>query len=298
MDDDIFGEKAKDSEWDGAEVFGTSNTAPTAAAVPPPNKAARAVSPQPDVSYNGDIHGDSPSGAPEPMQAESDIPPIERSKHWYHISHWGYLFDVNTTDVLKRMLKTIWPLGPSFWHHMGTNPDYYGPFWIAVTLAFCTALTGNLGEYFASLICSYNNGTLPYFARVESAGIASATFLGWTFLLPLIFWGLFKWWKVKDSHLKNLVCLFGYSLAPYLPMSFICLIPHDYARWVAVCVGCAFNVSFLVLAIFQLLKEDHMIKALPTCVGAAALSVGLGFGLKFYFWSFTSCVTPAPGSTA
>lgn len=287
--DDIFGEKAThDADWDGDVVFGEE--------APPANMefqeipATGAGASAPTSASAASVAAPPPADFDAPIQPEEapDVVPPERGKHWYQVSHWAYLFDVNTYDVLKRMLKTFVPIGPTFWDQIGDNPDFYGPFWITSTLIFFTAASGNLGAYLAAALADeQSSGSDDFHYRFEVVGVGAGVLYAWTFGIPFIFWGLFKWWKV-GTHLKHLICLFGYSLTPYLPISFLCLIPSDLGRWIAVGLGCLISTWFVVSGIFLQLKTDHMVKALPVCLGVIAIGLALALGLKLYFWDYTS----------
>ena len=61
-------------------------------------------------------------------------------------------FDVDTDDVMKRVLWSVLPRpGGStanfFKSKIRAKPDLYGPFWICVTLIFSMAIAGNIASY-------------------------------------------------------------------------------------------------------------------------------------------------------
>lgn len=59
-------------------------------------------------------------------------------------------FDVDTKDVVARMGSSIrGPIKADFLETTHDQPDLYGPFWIATTLIFVTAVAGNYADYIA-----------------------------------------------------------------------------------------------------------------------------------------------------
>lgn len=98
----------------------------------------------------------------------------------FSLGYYQHLFDVSTKDVLRRLLKAVFPLGEPMFDRDGvTKPDLYGalssprsvccsniclcsftftrslclsfvsagPFWICTTLIFLIGATGNMAEY-------------------------------------------------------------------------------------------------------------------------------------------------------
>ena len=61
-----------------------------------------------------------------------------------HRSH----FNVDTADVLNRMKDSVVCIfKPDFLERIGDSPDLYGPFWIATTLVFLSAVAGNIAAW-------------------------------------------------------------------------------------------------------------------------------------------------------
>jgi len=53
-------------------------------------------------------------------------------------------------DVLWRVTSSFFgPFKPDFMATTMSNPDLYGPFWIATTLVFVTAVAGNYADFVA-----------------------------------------------------------------------------------------------------------------------------------------------------
>ncbi|CAE7212398.1 YIPF1 [Symbiodinium sp. KB8] len=51
--------------------------------------------------------------------------------------------------------------------------------------------------------------------------------------------------SVDSINFKQVICVYGYSLTPMIPMSVICLIPLSIFRWLAVLAGLGISLVFL-----------------------------------------------------
>ena len=72
------------------------------------------------------------------------------SAAFWTIAYYQPLFDVDTVQVLNRVKGSLLPRPRgAFFELIAANPDLYGPFWVATTLIFAMAITGNLASYFA-----------------------------------------------------------------------------------------------------------------------------------------------------
>lgn len=124
-------------------------------------------------------------------------------------------FDVDTVDVQQRLTRALVPFkkNPSFAELIASSPDAYGPFWLSTTLVFCLASCSNVASFMdftgASSEWAYD------FSRLASAyTLVEAFLLG----LPLLLWLLGKYLSVPMT-LSFLVCLYGYSMAVFIPAS-------------------------------------------------------------------------------
>lgn len=147
-------------------------------------------------------------------------------------------FDVNSADVAKR-LKQIFVPSNSSDPDFANNPDYYGPMWIATTAVIFMAATGN----FALLI----DGT-PHMTDFTLASVAAGIVYGMLVFVPAATYALlyFTGQPVMETiDFKHFICVYGYSLAPLVPVSCLCLIPNGIARWVFCGIGLALSMAFL-----------------------------------------------------
>eukprot|EP00585_Thalassiosira_rotula_P005921 CAMPEP_0196133614 /NCGR_PEP_ID=MMETSP0910-20130528/2766_1 /TAXON_ID=49265 /ORGANISM="Thalassiosira rotula, Strain GSO102" /LENGTH=401 /DNA_ID=CAMNT_0041393357 /DNA_START=59 /DNA_END=1261 /DNA_ORIENTATION=+ len=142
----------------------------------------------------------------------------------------------------------------------GKGPDLYGPIWITLTLVFFVAVTSNM-----SLYIHHHRKTKK--SIVDEGGTAAeeqwdydinqllhATWILYSFSigLPSVVYFVFRLMGVGNNGgngglgLVELVCLYGYSLVPYLPAVFLCIVPASWLQWLFLAVATTFS-GMLVL---------------------------------------------------
>jgi hypothetical protein len=124
-----------------------------AAKFPPPPGSV----PPPDFSSQPLLPPPGESSQPAPKGGFFSLEPYKR------------FFNVDTADVLYRLRLACLPVGSRFMETVQENPDLcvqlppyallcvgvtrarlrYGPFWVAATLVFLAAASGNMSTYFA-----------------------------------------------------------------------------------------------------------------------------------------------------
>jgi hypothetical protein len=99
---------------------------------------------------------------------------IYRSMEFYQ-----QFFDVDTDDVMRRLLWSVLPRPNSskfFKSKIRAKPDLYGPFWICVTLIFAIGISGNVASYLqvikkliipSKLVCISKTGLLSFESSIS-----------------------------------------------------------------------------------------------------------------------------------
>jgi hypothetical protein len=129
---------------------------------------------------------------------------------------------------------------------VGKGPDLYGPTWITFTLVFCAAVTSNMSLYL------HHSRTHRLFAKsmIDEGGVAAEEewdydinklfhamwiLYGYSFGLPTVVYCALGMIGSNNSsntiRLVELICLYGYSLVPYLPVVWVCIIPINCIQW-------------------------------------------------------------------
>ncbi|KAJ8311048.1 hypothetical protein KUTeg_011398, partial [Tegillarca granosa] len=187
-------------------------------------------------------------------------------------------FDVETRQVLYRIGGSMLPLPRSNYlkSHIRPNPDLYGPFWICTTLVFTTAIAGNLANYLQSAGIDYQ---WKYdFHKVTFA--ATAIFSYW-WLVPTAIFGVL-WWRGNQAGYTflEILCVYGYSLAIYIPVSILWVIQFNWFQWLLVAVGAVMSGLVLVFVFWPAVREEDKKIAWSIIVVIFLLHLALAVGFK------------------
>ncbi|KAI9355337.1 hypothetical protein DFJ73DRAFT_273569 [Zopfochytrium polystomum] len=230
------------------------------------------------------------SGAilPEPAVTR---PPGGSSAFWT-VEFYQQFFDVDTNDVLQRMLESIVPRG-TFMEKVGSNADLYGPFWISTTVIFALFVTSSI----AGSIYAYIHNA-PYTYDMTLLSIAVSTVYIYVTLLPGLLWGMARYF---GSPIKffDLIDLYGYGMTIWIPVSLLCIIPSELVRWIL--IGTAFGLStfFMIQNIIPLLAEaSNPVAKTAVMVVIAVAHAGLALLFRFEFFSFVANIGGGGGGGA
>eukprot|EP00727_Mastigamoeba_balamuthi_P006299 m51a1_g229 hypothetical protein (802) ;mRNA; f:97054-101951 len=255
--------------------------APSAAAAapppPPPSDTAGAIL---TTARQDDF---SEQAAP---QGEAEKKPAERlgwTSAW-RPAYWQPYFDVDVGDVLVRMLAGgFWPFGKHFLDFVHPRADLYGPFWITTTLIFLIAAIKNMSEYIQYWRYGQaNSWQYDFQAIVVGVGVL----YGYVGLVPLVLWAASSFWLALDRTLVEYWCLYGYSLTIYLGVSFICIVPVDWLRWLLVGVGCIVSTFTLMWSLWKplILGGANRFQGVLVISVCGVLHVALALVYKLYFF--------------
>lgn len=154
------------------------------------------------------------------------------------------LFDVTTEDVVQRLQMAMVPFkepASSVKEEFDNRPDFYGPFWIATTVVLFLAATGN----FARLVQHGDHTTFR--ADYSLVSVAASMVYGSLVAVPAIARVCIFVAGEDVAHLNfaRLICVCGYSLAPVIPASLLCLVPAAFLRWLFTFGALAISLFFL-----------------------------------------------------
>uniref|UniRef100_A0A7S4EX89 Protein YIPF n=2 Tax=Chrysotila carterae TaxID=13221 RepID=A0A7S4EX89_CHRCT len=172
----------------------------------------------------------------KPQQMASVMPddgegrPAASGGFWT-LKYYQPLFDVDTLQVLTRLKASLLPRPRGvFFDLISTTPDLYGPFWIATTLIFSMAITGNLASFFAFKPTEANPKWTYNFNQLTLAGSVVYSYVT---VLPLLLWLLLRYYEA-GKRLVDILCIYGYTLGIFVPISVLCVLPSDILRWLLV----------------------------------------------------------------
>lgn len=153
-------------------------------------------------------------------------------------------FKVNSDDVVRRLRRALVPYPPQMdgaENEFRSHPDFWGPFWVATTTVLFFAATGN----FAHLLAAKDHTTFK--ADYGLVSMAASMIYGILIAVPIVT-RVYLWLsgeQVDSINFQQMVCVYGYSLAPCIPVSVLCLVPFELIRWLAVIVGCLASLAFI-----------------------------------------------------
>ncbi|XP_017884201.1 protein YIPF1 [Ceratina calcarata] len=223
-------------------------------------------------------------GMPDKNEATS-------SHSFWTIEYYQKYFNVNTKDVVERIKRSMVPHGTENYliSHIRPNPDLYGPFWICVTLIFAIAISGNLANYLQTVNVS------KYHWRYEFhlVSYAATCIFLYAWLLPLLLWGILKWTnstrntdeELIDSYaapsILELLCLYGYSLAIYIPIAFLLTIQIAWIQWCLVVISTFLSGGVLLRSLLPIIAGKYKIIYMVAILGMHLL---LAAGFMHYFF--------------
>jgi hypothetical protein len=194
--------------------------------------------------------------------------------------HGGYLcclrlgsyFKITEEDLFARLGSTF--MLRDLDETLAGQPDLYGPFWIASTLLFLLISSASVTRYLLGL---------PN--ELDFAAVAAGLIYGTSFATSYAIVGLTRMLGGQLPMVKT-VCVYGYSMALWLPATLFCFIPNFLLQLILLCLALVSSVFFLLRNLLgETLKEGSQ-RTIVAClvVGSQAL---LALVYKFYFFSLS-----------
>lgn len=205
----------------------------------------------------------------------------DHSTSFWTFEYYQQFFDVDTNRVMERIVWSMIPRpGVSYLqHHIKPKPDLYGPFWICVTLVFTIAISGNLANYLQAA------ATRSYHWRYDFHAVtyAATAIFSYAWLVPAALWGILKWYGREEAKLSflEILCVYGYSLSIYVPVSIFWVIQIAWLQWLLVAVGAALSGSVLLMTAWPAVAVDKRYIILAAILGLHLL-LAAGFMLYFF----------------
>eukprot|EP00928_Gymnodinium_smaydae_P025438 TRINITY_DN20257_c0_g1_i1.p1 TRINITY_DN20257_c0_g1~~TRINITY_DN20257_c0_g1_i1.p1 ORF type:complete len:346 (-),score=52.08 TRINITY_DN20257_c0_g1_i1:69-1106(-) len=167
------------------------------------------------------------------------------------LSNAQLMFDVSTDDVVKRLKAAVLPVerAAGMVDHgavasdLRNRPDFWGPFWVATTAILFLAATGN----FATLLANKNSQDAVFKANYSLVSTAATAIYGCLVGVPIAT-RIALWISGQEAttvNFKQMICVYGYSLTPIIPITILCLVDSWLLRNLAVGVGLATALLFI-----------------------------------------------------
>ncbi|XP_030852730.1 protein YIPF1 [Strongylocentrotus purpuratus] len=212
--------------------------------------------------------------------------------------YYQQFFDVDTSQVGRRLLGSFIPHPTKSFldSHIRPSPDLYGPLWVCITLVFTIAISGDMADYIANM----HSSSYVWHAHFSNVTIAAVVIFAYAWIIPSCLYGfLHHRGNLGGYTFLELVCLYGYSLTIYIPISMLWMIDVNWLRWVLVLIGLVLSSAVLLLALWPSVKNDEKKFAAVALFLVFAFHAGLAIGFKMYFFHVGHIVDPtiAPVTT-
>lgn len=252
-----------------------------------PGASTLSISSPGTAASSGDVRLDL-SDDEENQQENSELLGGEKQTGgFWTFEYYQSFFNIDTVQVLDRIKGSVIPLpGRNFVkHHIRSNPDLYGPFWICVTLVFSVAIMGNLSTFLSKM----GNPEYHYRPQFHRVSIAAITVFLYAWLVPLGVWGFLTWRQSVERQISGYtfletVCVYGYSLFIYIPTSILWAIPFNWMQWLLIVVAMVISGSVLVITFWPAVRDDTKLTAFATMAVIVSLHALLAIGFKMYFF--------------
>ncbi|KAJ1636252.1 hypothetical protein T492DRAFT_960673 [Pavlovales sp. CCMP2436] len=170
----------------------------------------------------------------------------------WQLAYYKPLFDVDSHHILTRIIHALLPRPRAqFFEVVASSPDFYGPFWISTTLVFVIGVSGNLAKWLSFKPSEVQPQWTYDFTKLSGASTAIYIY---AVAGPLACWVGLRYIQA-NKQLVDVVCLYGYSLAPFVPVSLLCVVPSSLLRWLLFLVGCAISAAFLLSNVYTHLQD-------------------------------------------
>lgn len=281
----------KFQEFEEAEDLLSSNPGASTLSISSSNPAAAAPS--------GEVRLDLSDDEENQQESSELLGGEKKTGGFWTFEYYQSFFNVDTVQVLDRIKGSVMPLpGRNFIkHHIRSNPDLYGPFWICVTLVFSLAISGNLSTFLSEM----GNPEYHYRPQFHRVSIAAVTVFLYAWLVPLGVWGFLTWRQSVERQINGYtfletVCVYGYSLFIYIPTSVLWTIPFNWLQWLLIVVAMVISGSVLVITFWPAVRDDTKLTAFATVAVIVGLHALLAVGCKLYFFHTAEDTrSPHPG---
>lgn len=147
-------------------------------------------------------------------------------------------------------------------------------------------VTANMHHYLNSTLGEVQEFDYDINLLLHAASIC----VGYAFVLPLLLWTTtYCCMSITSLQLVEWVCLYGYSLVPYLPAVVLSIIPFGLVSWILLAVATGVSVLLVVrnVAHPMLSSDVGQAKAPPILLVILGSGVIFLLFLKFTFYHYT-----------
>ncbi|CAF1149018.1 unnamed protein product [Adineta steineri] len=203
-------------------------------------------------SNNDQLYGYNPSNTEQlPLPATVNNTKNEQLNIW-QIEYYQKYFQIDTQQILERLVASVTPQpNKSYFNStIRQNPDLYGPFWVCITFIVTVAIGGNILTYFRTPDSEFQID----FSKITLSAILIC-FYWW--LMPTCIYFFFRWHLQRIEYIFiELLCIYGYSLTIFIPVSILWMIPITWLQWLLTILSSLISGSVLIVAFWPTINAD------------------------------------------
>ena len=183
----------------------------------------------------------------------------EKDKNWskyiYAKHYWKY-FDVSTTDVVKRVLRSLIPIMPGSIFGEEQKLDMYGPLWTMIWLFVAIPIWGNCSQY----LKAWQNDDLDHYkSNIDSLWSLMFWLLVYFFAVPFVLHSCFRFGDGEhssDSRYFFIASIYGYAFTPFVPGIIVHTLPSEMIKWVSLLIPAVSSLVFLTRELLVLAQKS------------------------------------------
>ncbi len=209
-------------------------------------------------------------------QAESVAKPVPAPPSFWQVEYYKEYFDINTETAIQRIIKAAWPVGPDSFVDTEHKADLYVPLWTFITLIISMSTFGNIVH---AVKAAHGKSARRIDVEFDPTKVTTtATILLFYLVInPCIFYTALKC-KGANITLAELLCLYGYSYVPFIPMSLLFALQYPIFQVVVLFGAAGISMYFLYRNLGELCQKylgDLMVYAKPYMIMLQVLFVVL-----------------------
>ena len=153
-----------------------------------------------------------------PSQVDG-VPNQPPAPSFWTLEYYKEYFDISTEDAIQRIKKAIWPFGSDSFVDTEHKSDLYIPIWTFITLIITMSTFGSIMHGLKKANDNQSN-TVSIILDINKVTSTCTILFFYLAINPAILYGLLKY-KGSKIKLCEILCLYGYSYVPFIPMSLL-----------------------------------------------------------------------------
>ncbi|XP_059468526.1 protein YIPF1 [Neocloeon triangulifer] len=218
--------------------------------------------------------------------ATEDQNTAQAGPSFWSFDYYKQFFDVNTKQISDRVVYSMVPRSGQNYLETFIKPkaDLYGPFWICITLVFTIAVSRNMVSYL-----QYEDKNYHWKYQFHTVSYAATAIFLYSWLLPLLVWAS-MWWQGGQNRISLLetLCVYGYSLAIFIPTSVLWVIQVGWLQWILLGVAVGLSGTVLLSSIWPAAQDASRALAFPLTIIVLGLHVVMAVSFMIFFFHTTT----------